>query len=105
MGKYAQLKRFHNYLQKQVYMYSFMYVESKTMPVEDQFLATKTFFDNYKKISTKGPVPKHWLGFSCIHPIGNELHHKFYDTENKQTTHPTVAHCTTTELENITSLI
>ena len=47
-------------------MYAFMYVDPETIPVEDHFTATKTFVDNYKKISTPRIVPKHWLVFSYI---------------------------------------
>ena len=67
MDKYALLNRFHNGRWLQVYMFSFMYVDPKTMPVEDCFPATKIFVDEYKKMSTQGPVPKHWIGFSYIH--------------------------------------
>ena len=66
MDKYTQLKRFHNDQQLQVYMYDFMYVDPETVTMEDHFPATKPFFMNYKKISTPGPAPKHWLGFSYI---------------------------------------
>ena len=45
-------------------MYAFMYVDPETIPVEDHFTATKTFVDNYNKISTPRTVPKHWLVFS-----------------------------------------
>ena len=61
MDKYAQLKTFHHDRQLQVYMYDFMYVDTKTIPVEDYFPATKIFCNNYIKVSTPGPVPKHWL--------------------------------------------
>ena len=64
--EYALLKRFHYDLWLQDYMYDFMYVYSETMSVGDYFSATKIFVDNYRKISTPGPVPKHCLGFSCI---------------------------------------
>ena len=64
MDKYAQLKRFHHELRLQVYMYTFMYVDPETIPLEDHFPATKTFVENYKKILTPGLVPKHCLGFS-----------------------------------------
>ena len=43
MDKYAQMKRFHHDLRLQVYMYDFMYVDTKTMPAEDHFTATKHF--------------------------------------------------------------
>ena len=66
MDKYAQLKRFFHDLRIQFYMYDFMYVDPKTMPVEDYFPATKTCVDNYKKMSTTGIVPKHWLGNSYL---------------------------------------
>ena len=92
MDKYAQLKRFHQYLQIQVYIFSYMYVDTKTIPVEDNFTATKTFVVNYKKISTPGIVPKYWLGFSYIRSKGDELNQKFDDTSLKknQTTYPTI---------------
>ena len=43
-----------------------MYVDSKTMPVEDYFPATKTFIDIYKKMSTPVPVTKHWFELSYM---------------------------------------
>ena len=66
MDKYAEQKKFHHDHQLQVYMYAFMYVDPKTIPVEENFPATETFVVNQKEISTPGPVPKHWLGFSYI---------------------------------------
>ena len=66
MDKYAQLKKFHHDWRLQVYMYTFMYVDPKTTPVEDHFTATKTFAVNYKKILTPVAVPKHCIIFSCI---------------------------------------
>ena len=48
------------------YMYDFMYVDSEEMPVDDHFSPTITFVENYRKIWTPGPVPKHWLGFSYM---------------------------------------
>ena len=66
MDKYVLLKRFHHDLRLQVYRYEFMYVDTETMPVEDNFTATKMFVKNYKKISTPGPVTIYWLGFSYI---------------------------------------
>ena len=35
MDKYAQLKTIHHDYQPQVYMYDLMYVDTKTMPMED----------------------------------------------------------------------
>ena len=61
MDRCAQLKRFYNDCRLQVYIYAFMYVEPQTIPEEDHFPSTKTFFENYKKISTLGIVPKLWL--------------------------------------------
>ena len=49
----------------QVYMHALMYVDIDTRPEEDYFIATKKN-ENHKKTSTPGPVPNHWLGFSCI---------------------------------------
>ena len=46
MCKYVQLKRFHNDRRLQVYMYSFMYVDPQTIPVEDNFTATKNIVVN-----------------------------------------------------------
>ena len=66
MNKYAQLEKFHHDLRLQVYMYAFVYVDIDTITVEDHFPSTKTFLENYKKMSTPGPVPKCWLGFSYI---------------------------------------
>ena len=36
-----------------------MYVDPQKIPVEDHFPATKTFVENYKKMKTPEPVPKH----------------------------------------------
>ena len=47
-------------------MYAFVYLGTETIPVEDYFPATKTFVENYKKISTPGPVPKYWIGSTYI---------------------------------------
>ena len=58
MDKNAQMERIYHDQQLQVYMYDFMYVELDTMPPEDNFSDTRTFVDNYKKMSTPGPVPK-----------------------------------------------
>ena len=66
MYKYAQLNKFHRDRRLQVYMYDFMYVYPQTMPVEDNFTATKKIVVNYKKMSTPGLVPRHCLGFSYI---------------------------------------
>ena len=61
-------------------MCAFMYVYPQTMSVEDHFIATKTFFVKYREISTPGPVPKHWLRFSCIRSEDYELYQNFDDT-------------------------
>ena len=54
MYKYAQLNRLHRDRRPQVYMYDFMYVDTDTFPVEDNFPATKTFFESFNsRISTK----------------------------------------------------
>ena len=66
MNKCAQMKWFHHDLRLQVYMYDFMYVDPETMPVEAYFPATKTFIENYNKMSTTRRVSKHYLGFSFI---------------------------------------
>ena len=42
MYQYEQLKIFHHDHFIQVYIYSFMYVDPGTMPVDDNFPATKT---------------------------------------------------------------
>ena len=47
-------------------MYAFMYANTETIPVGDYFPSTKIFVENYNKMSTPGPVPKNWLGFSYI---------------------------------------
>ena len=56
--KYAQLKRFYYDPRLKLYMYTFMYVDPKTIPVEDHFPVTKKSVVNFKKISTPGPVSK-----------------------------------------------
>ena len=79
VDKYAQLKRFHHYLRLQVYIYSSIYADPQTMPVEDHFLSTKIFVVKYKKMSTPETAPKHWLWFSYIHSEDYELDQKFND--------------------------
>ena len=54
-----------------------MYVFPDTIPVEDYFPATKTFFGKYKKISTPESVPKPWIVFSFIHSEYYELDQNF----------------------------
>ena len=61
MYKYAQVKNFLYDHQLQVYRYAFMYINPQTIPLENRFPAIKTFIVNYKKMSTPGTVPKHWL--------------------------------------------
>ena len=61
-------------------MYVFMYVDPDTIPVDDHLPYTKTVFVNYKKMSTPGPVPKHWLVFSYICSERYELDQNFDDT-------------------------
>ena len=53
------MKRCNYDLQLQVYMHSFMYAYPETMAEEEYFPATKIFVENYKKMSTPGPIPKH----------------------------------------------
>ena len=91
MHKYAQLKRFHNNCQLQAYMNDFMYVDTKTMSVEDYFPYT-FFVYNYNKMSTPGPVPKHWIIFSYIRSEYYELDPNFDETEleKNQTIGPTI---------------
>ena len=55
------MKRFYQEQQLQVYMNAFMDVDPETIPEQEYFSATKIIFENYKKMSTPGPVPKIWL--------------------------------------------
>ena len=80
MDKYAQFKRFYHELWLQVYVYTFMYVDPETTLVEDYFLDTKIFVENYKKMPTPGPVPKHWLGLSYISSEDYKLDQSFDET-------------------------
>ena len=77
MYKYAKLRRFYHDCRLQFYIYDFIYVDVQTIPLEDHFTAKKAFVLNYKKISTPGSVPKHWLGFSYIRSEDYELDHNF----------------------------
>ena len=54
------------------------------MPVEDHLPVTKIFVVDYKKISTTGPGPKHWLVFSYTLSEYYELDQNFDDTEFKK---------------------
>ena len=65
MDKYALLKRFNHDLQLQVYIHASMYGDPETIILEEYFLPTKKFVVNYNNMSNPGPVPKHWLGYSC----------------------------------------
>ena len=83
MYKYSQLKRFHHDCLLQVYMYAFMYVDTQTIPLEGRFFSTKIFVVDYKKNSTPGLFPKHWLVFSYIRLEDYELDQNFDDIEFK----------------------
>ena len=83
MYKYEKPKRFHHDCQLQVYMYAFMYDDPQTMKVEANLSPTETFVVRYKKLSTPGPAPKHWMRFSYILSEDYELYHNFDDTELK----------------------
>ena len=83
MYNYTQLKRFHNECRPQFYIYAFKYVDLQKMLVEDHFTDTKTFAVKYKEISTKGPVPKDYLGFSYIHSEDYDIDKNFDDTQLK----------------------
>ena len=61
-------------------MYDFMYVDSEKIPVERKLLLQFFSSENYKKMSTEGTVPKHWLGFRYIHSEDYELDQNFDDT-------------------------
>ena len=54
-------------------MFDFMYINQETIPAEEYFPAIQTFPENYKIMSTPGPGPKNWLGFSYIHSDDYEL--------------------------------
>ena len=64
-----------------------MYDDTETIPPEENFTATKMLVDNKKKISTPGPIPKHWLVFSYISSEYYELDQNFDDRGKNQTTH------------------
>ena len=64
--KYVQMKRFNNDQHLQFYMYDFMYVDTDTITEEEYFSSTRNIFENYKKMSTPGPVPKYWILFCYI---------------------------------------
>ena len=66
IDKYALIKRCHYDRQPRFYMFAFVYVYPETMVEEEYFPATKNIVENYNKMSTPGPVPKHWLVFSYI---------------------------------------
>ena len=56
IDKYALMKMFQYEHQLQVYMYDFMYVDREAMAEEEYFSDTKTVVENYKNMSTPGPV-------------------------------------------------
>ena len=53
------------------------------MPVEEYVPATKKFVDNYKNLSSPGPVPKHCLGFIYIRSEDYDLDLNFDETKLK----------------------
>ena len=68
-------------------MYAFMCVDPETIQVEDHFPDTKKFVVNYKKMSTPGTFPKHWLEFSYKSSEYYDLDQKFDDRIKKQSDH------------------
>ena len=46
MDKYALIKRFHHSLRLQFYMYAFMYIDPKTMTVEEYLPDTKIIVED-----------------------------------------------------------
>ena len=92
MYKYAQLKRFHSDRRLKVYMYDFMYVDTQTIPMKNYFPASKIFVVDYNEMSTPGPVPKHFLGLSCILSEDYELDQNFDYTELKKQSDNTYNH-------------
>ena len=56
-----------------------MYVDPNKIPVEDHFPATEVLVDKYNQMSTPGPFPKHWLGFSYIRSEYFDLYQNFDD--------------------------
>ena len=80
MNKYALMKRCNHDLWLQVYMYDLMYVDPETIPEEDYLPYTKPLSENYKKTSTPGPFPNHWLGFSYNSSEYYELDMNVYET-------------------------
>ena len=63
-----------------------MYIDTEKMADEDYFPDIKKFVKNYKKMSTPGAVPKHWLWFSYIRSEDYELDLNLYVTEMKRKT-------------------
>ena len=57
-----------------------MYVDPEKFPVKDYFHTIPTFADNYKIMSTPGPVPKNWPIFGNIRSEYYELDQNFYET-------------------------
>ena len=61
-------------------MHAFMYVNPEINPEDYYFSGTKIFVEDYKKILTPGPVPKHWLIFGQIRSEYYELDINFDET-------------------------
>ena len=89
IDKYALMKMFQYEHQLQVYMYDFMYVDREAMAEEEYFSDTKTVVENYKNMSTPGPVTIFLLRFGYIHPEYHELDLNFYVTEIKEKSYHT----------------
>ena len=64
MDKYVQINNFRRGCWLKFYIHTFMCNKLETMPEEKYLLANNLFFEDNKKRSNPGPVPKHWLGFS-----------------------------------------
>ena len=62
----------------QVYMYDFMFVDPETIPEGKYIPYIRNFAQEYKKKSTPGSIPKHWLGFIYIHSEYCELDLNYY---------------------------
>ena len=64
---YALIKRFYYEHRIQVYVYAFMYADTKTMVEEQLFLTIQRIVEKYNRRSNIVSVPRSWLEFSYIH--------------------------------------
>ena len=62
-------------------MFDFVYVDPEKISEKYYFPDRKMLVSNHEKITTPGPVPKYWIGFSYIRLEYYQLYLDFDETE------------------------